>query len=482
MSGRESVKRVRNPTARLTIRLKITLTFALAMSVVLGATGLFLYLRFQGALDRTIDQGLRSQAEAAHVLITQSDSGLREGSRGLPRPPGESFAQIIRQGRVVDFTPPFSQPLLPAADLLRSARGTLILQRKPVTGIPVARLLATPVTGQDGQREIVVVGVSLADRDHALAVLATLLTVGGVVALALAAGVGYVLIAVALRSVESMRQRAQTLSLADPGSRLPVPRAHDELWRLSITLNEMLARNEHAFARERAFVTDASHELRTPLAILRAELEIALRTGDSPGELRHALASAAEESERLSRLAEDLLLIARADQGKLPVRATTISAGDLLTRIKDRFAARSVSAGRPISITAPADLRITGDPERLEQALGNMLENALIHSEGIILMAASRAANTIELHVIDTGSGFPPEVLEVVFERFARADGARTSEGSGLGLAIVRSIAQAHGGEAFAINRPTGGADVWLELPESPAHAAVSPTASTRSR
>ncbi len=182
------------------------------------------------------------------------------------------------------------------------------------------RLLARPVNAH-GAPAVLVVGESLAQRERALDALRTLLVVGGPLALLLASVVGYALAAAALRPVERMRRHAAAVTAAGTGERLPVPPANDEIGRLGTTLNEMLARLDVAFKRERAFVSDASHELRTPLAILRTELELALRGEHTREELEEALKSAAEESERLSSLAEDLLVIARSDQGQLPVRA-----------------------------------------------------------------------------------------------------------------------------------------------------------------
>ena len=141
---------------------------------------------------------------------------------------------------------------------------------------------------------------------------------------------GYAMAGAALRPVESMRRRAAEISATEPGARLPVSEAHDELSRLAETLNTMLGRLEEALARERRFVDDASHELRTPLAALRTELELALRRQRSPAELQQALASAAEETDRLSQLAEDLLVLARANGGSLPVRRERLDAVELL--------------------------------------------------------------------------------------------------------------------------------------------------------
>ena len=193
-----------------------------------------------------------------------------------------------------------------------------------------------------------VVGESLAQRERALGALHALLAIGGPLALLIASVVGYALAAAALRPVERMRRHAAAVTAAGTSERLPVPPANDEIGRLGRTLNEMLARLEVAFKRERAFVSDASHELRTPLAILRTELELALRGEHTHEELEDALRSAAEEAERLSSLAEDLLVIARSDQGRLPVRPERLDAGEVLARVAGRFQTRAKAEGRPL--------------------------------------------------------------------------------------------------------------------------------------
>jgi signal transduction histidine kinase len=235
--------------------------------------------------------------------------------------------------------------------------------------------------------------------------------------------------------------------------------------RLGATLNEMLGRLERALERERSFVADASHELRTPLALLKTELELALRTPRTEAELEQALRSAAGETDRLAQLVEDLLVLARTDEGRLPLRRSPVRARDVLAAVAERFRRRAEAAGRTIEVEAPETLVVAADAVRLEQALGNLVENALRHGLGSIRLSASEGGGGIELHVLDEGPGFPPAFLERAFERFARADEARTEGGAGLGLAIARVIAEAHGGSAHASGRAGGGADVWLALP-----------------
>ena len=249
---------------------------------------------------------------------------------------------------------------------------------------------------------------------------------------------------------------------------MPVPPARDQLRRLGETLNAMLARLEGALTRERSFVADASHELRTPLAILKAELELALEKGRSTDELRAAIRSAAEETDRVVRLAEDLLVTSRADQRTLPVRAAPVSLAEIVVRVANRFGRQATGAGRTLEVDVPAALSVIADPLRLEQAVGNLIDNALRYGEGGVRVWARERDGRVEVHIMDEGQGFAPEFLDRAFDRFSRADEGRARGGTGLGLAVVQGIASAHGGSAGARNRAAGGAGVWLTLPRDP--------------
>ncbi len=452
---------------RLPIRLRLTLAFALVMALVLTATGLFLYLRFQSDLDRTIDQGLITRANDGAALVRQSDGGRGEGSHSLLSRQEEGFAQILTSdGRVLDATPTVrGSSLLDRSQLDAAIEDEVTLEIGFTSRLDErARLRADPVK-VGGRTFVVVVGTLLDDRDDSLANLRNLLLVGGPVALLLASLAGYGVAARALRPVEAMRRRAAEISATEPGVRLPVPPSRDEVARLGETLNEMLARLEEAFQRERTFVSDASHELRTPLAILKTELELAMRTSRTPEELESAIRSAAEETDRLAQLADDLLVVARSDQGRLPVRIAEVDLGDLLRSVRERFAERCAVQGRTIAGEIPDELRVRADPLRIEQALANMIENALRHGEGRIALSAKKEWTNVEIHITDEWPGFPPDFIETAFERFTRADPARGRGGSGLGLAIVEAVAEAHGGSAHAANPEGGGADVWIVLP-----------------
>jgi two-component system, OmpR family, sensor kinase len=246
---------------------------------------------------------------------------------------------------------------------------------------------------------------------------------------------------------------------------LPVPGTGDELQRLGETLNEMLARLERTLERERHFIAEASHELRSPLALLRAELDYALHYAAGEDELRAALATASQETDRLVQLAADLLLIAGADQGRLALRTEPLPVRELADSVRRRFAWRAEAEGRELLLDVPDGLIVEGDRVRLEQALGNLIENALRHGQGAVTLRGEAADGTVELHVLDDGPGFPPDFVDEAFQRFSRADVSHSGSGAGMGLTIVSTIAAAHNGEATATNQPEGGADVAIRLP-----------------
>ena len=332
---------------RVPIRLKVTAAFASVMTLVLVATGVFLYLSFKADLNRSVDRGLRTRAADVSALIDEADHGLRTSSNERLARDSDDFAQILSlNGAVFDTTPKApDSALLSASELARAKQGTISVDRAGGgSGDEATRLLATPVSAQD-RRLVVVVGASLEHRDSALAKLQGLLVLGGLGALLMSSLAGYGMAAGALRPVESMRRRAATISGAEAGTRLPVPPADDELGRLGETLNEMLSRLETALEHERGFVADASHELRSPLATMRTELELALRQSWSVEELRAALRSATDETDQLCRLSEDLLVLARSDHGRLPVHPEELQVSEVLRHIEDRFTERSRTPG-----------------------------------------------------------------------------------------------------------------------------------------
>ncbi|MGH3111464.1 MAG: ATP-binding protein [Gaiellaceae bacterium] len=440
--------------SRIPLRLRLALAFALAMAVVLAVVGALLHVRLGDSLLEQVDDNLESVA-----LGVPPDLG------DTPLPVEEGFVQVIDgDGRVVS-SPPLPGPAISELEQGRAAEGAYHVTRDSVSGVEGPLRLYVLRRAADGVPYVVVVGASLEDRQEALDALLAQLLVVLPLALIIASIGGYMVAGAALRPVETMRRGAAEISSEEADRRLSVPPANDEIRRLGETLNEMLERLEAGLARERRFVADASHELRTPLASLRTELELALRRPRSARELGDALRSAADEVERVVRLAEDLLVLARADEGRLPLDTSSHVVRELLDAVAGRFDAQATAAGRAIEVTAPDDWVVSGDRLRLEQALGNLVDNALRYGAGSIRLEALPAGDSVELRVSDGGPGFPLDFLPHAFERFSRADVARAESGAGLGLAIVEAVARAHGGSAATANLPGGGAAVTLRIP-----------------
>lgn len=441
---------------RMPIRLKLALAFAGVMVALFGLLFLLIYIQFAGGLDDSIRSSLEARAADLTAVAGQSDPRLAADPR-LPSGGSGGFAQILSPGgRVVAATPgQGGRPLISGSELAAARQARIFAK-----GAGHASLLAERV----GSGNVLVVGASTADRDSALDSLQRLMFIGGPIALMVAVIAGYIVAARALAPVDRMRRRADELYGGKAG-RLPVPETRDEIQRLGQTLNEMLDRVEEVVERGREFVAGASHELRTPLTILQLELDDALAGDRSQEDLEESVASAREEVSRLSALAEDLLVIAQGDQQRLPIIPERFEVHGAMRVIADRYAHLEELAGRRVIVMSGVPLYIEADLTRVDQALSNLVNNALRFSDGAVVMRASRRGEQIEMHVLDRGVGFPAEFLPHAFERFSRADPARSRGGSGLGLAIVRAIVEAHGGTVQAENRPGGGAHVWLTLP-----------------
>jgi len=315
--------------------------------------------------------------------------------------------------------------------------------------------------------------VSLESDDSTATALIIRLVIGGSI-FVIAAGVGsYLLARAALAPVDRMRRQAAALSERDRAARLPVPSTRDEIAALAGTMNDLLGRLHNALARQRAFVADASHELRTPFAIMSAELELAGKPGRSRAELAEAVSGAAEEAARLARITDDLLLLARSDEDQLTVRPESTDMGQLLGRSAAQAAGRAAAAGVTLRLSCPPGLRAMVDPDRIRQAIDNLIDNALRFAPAGSQIDVCAVPDDVGLiiTVADAGPGFPPDFLPHAFERFKRPSGGRgrAEGGAGLGLAIVEAIVRAHGGTASAANRPAGGAVLTLELPGCPA-------------
>lgn len=435
------------------------------MAVVLTGGSIFLLTRLRVDLRSAIDDGLRSRAAVIVRDVNEEfgDVGTHEGVIDE----SEVVAQILdAQGRVLESTDAIGSTPLVSPRSARALRGEMTFEADiPVRGDhEPGRLYAT--RARNGS--IVVAGTSTQDSHEALTALTRLLLLGVPGALALTTAAVWALAGVALRPVERLRAEAQALAFGIDGRRLPVPATNDEIQDLAETLNAMLERLEQALERERRFVDDASHELRTPLAVLKTQLELALRKARTADELTDAVRSATEEVASLATLAENLLILARADRGMLPTRRTRVDVTELAEHVCAGFEPRADELGITLRAEGLGPVWSNADPLLLRQALSNLIQNALTHTPrgGEVTVTARTQAGEVRLVVDDSGPGFDAELLPQAFDPFTQADGARSrSSGTGLGLAIVRAIAQAHGGWVTATNRDGEGASVAIGIP-----------------
>lgn len=450
----------------LPLKLRLTLVFGVGMAVVFVGLGTYGYRRVEADLLASVDAGLRPRAQVLANSVDRSDEANRVLAEGKLIDPDEALAQVLDDsGRIVDASSAVSSaPLLTAEEVLSISRPMFITRQiDEADPDDPFRLLAVSI--DQPVHRVIVVGATLSDMNEALQRLFRVMVTIGPVAILLTAGAGWLLAGAALLPVEQMSREAAAVSASEPARRLPVPRTGDELEHLAATLNSMLDRLQEAIERERRFVDNASHELRTPLATLRAAIELALARRREAPELEASLRSAQEDVNHLQRLAEDLLVLARSRGGRLPVRRVQMRLATLVTRSLELIDGQARNAGVRIEVEA-ADDEVKLDPDRMHQALQNLLENAIRHSPsgGVVRVSAGRTGSFVRIVVTDSGPGFPPDLLTGAFEPFMRGSSkAASPSGNGLGLTIVRAVAEAHGGAASAENTPDG-ARVTLDV------------------
>ena len=424
-----------------------TATSAVVMTLLLAG----LFMAVSGQLAAAEDAGLRARSGDLQAALAAGDDGVLTV---------EPFAQV-GQGDGVVLSPALrGSPLIPP-DAAVGGERLFDLDLRQV-GAHDERLRVLVRRQPDGR--VLAVGVSRRAQEEARERLLVGLAVAGPLLLLLVAGAVARSLQAALQPVEVLARQAREISAAaDTGRRLPPVVGDDEIAQLSRTLDAMLARLAVAFDHERAFVDDAAHELRTPLAVLRGELELALSDLDDRQGVERSLRAAFAESERLGRLADDLLLLARERAGVLHLRADDVDLEALLERTAARL---GPATGMVLPVECPP-LRLVGDADRLEQVLTNLVVNAAAAGAGRALMRAGHRAGRVWIVVEDDGPGFPPGFAEIAFDRFTRADPARTrGSGTGLGLSLAAAVVHAAGGSVSAGNGSSlGGAAVRLDLP-----------------
>ena len=448
----------------MSIRLRLALGFAVA-AAALFTVGAWLFAAILSASQlRVIDSQLTAQLATAARYVP-----------GTAQPtvaaiPGDYLVQVVDAGgQIAGRSPDAGTIPLLSPTQLEQARQSLVSVTVTAGNEEAERLRVTgaPMTAHPGW--VAVAATSLETYDTTQSQVMRGLAVGGVVVTIMAGAGAYWLARAALSPVERLRRQAAAISVRGDPAVLQVPRTGDEIAALAGTMNDLLSRLRRALDTERAFAADASHELRSPLAILRGELELAARPGRSPAELTAAVQIAAEEADRLTRITNDLLVLARGDAGRLELRLAETDIRGLLGRSAALAAPRLAPAGVTCRVDAPAGIRAEVDPDRFRQAVDNLLANAARFAPdgSVIVVAAREDGPDLRVEVSDDGPGFPDAFLPHAFERFRRPDGGRNRDdgGAGLGLAIVQAICAAHGGRATAGNKPAGGAMVSMRFP-----------------
>ncbi|HEY7024811.1 MAG TPA: HAMP domain-containing sensor histidine kinase [Candidatus Limnocylindrales bacterium] len=430
-------------------------------------------------------------------LVDQLDDDLRSAASGetLVTPPGQtdndatgrrfalilydtSFSELGRVPSGIASSPdPF--PDIPGGDPRTLPMNTVVQLSSTDGGLAYR---AIRVRGQLGPQPVVAVFAAPEDGiDASVAVLTRTLAIVGLVVLALILIIGWFIIRRDLRPLESITTTAERISEGDLSQRVGVPDDGSEIGRLGHAFDTMLDQiqglfdSQHAalVAKDRSesqlrrFVADASHELRTPLTAVRGYSELYRAGGLSDREdMDQAMARIGSESRRMAALVEDMLLLARLDQGR-PLRHDPVPLSEL---VNDALLdLRAVDPERPVEANVESNVVVSGDEDRLRQVIGNLVTNVRVHTppDTPIEVGLSARNGYSTLKVADHGPGIDPTHVEHIFDRFYRADSARTRDrgGSGLGLSIAASVATAHGGEISYSNTPGGGATFTLTLP-----------------
>jgi two-component system OmpR family sensor kinase len=472
----------------MSLRLRLLLASLVLLVLGLSAAGLVGYRSLSSFLKMRTD----AQLEAAVANVRRVVAGLPAGAAITTQQLGAAAPGVWVQVRADEQTPlvevqgyawipkPLT-PKLPAS--LPALSGTTYLGPTATFDAPSTEspdtdfrvMVATTGTGQT-----LVVGASMQEPETTLRRLVMIELLAGGAILIGATLLGTWLVTLGLRPLARMEAAAETIAEENLGGRLPGEGAKTEVGRFARVLNTMLARLESAFAERRAsearlrrseerlrrFVADASHELRTPVAAVRAHAELYQRRGERAGDAAPVMAKIEQESIRLTRLVDDLLLLARLDEDT-PIAIEPVDVGVLATDAVD--AARLIDPGRTVELTIDGSVEVRGDAVRLRQVLDNLLTNVRVHTpaRADASVRVGRAGGDAVIEVADRGPGLGDEAQSRIFERFFRADPSRTrdSGGAGLGLSIVAAIVSAHGGTVAASRREGGGMVVSARLP-----------------
>jgi heavy metal sensor kinase len=451
------------------LRFRLTLWYIALLALTLAAFSAGVYFAMRASLYSNLDDSLDSRAEILSRLIMR-DGGLDTGSLDPASAGDEEFVRIFTPEGDLVFSdlsagdgPPADATAVAAALAGRESR------RSEYNGDEHLRVLTAPVTENGTVVGAIEIGLTEDDLRESLSSLLLIIVIAYPLALVVTAGGGILLANRALRPIDRITRAARRIGAEDLSQRLNLKLPDDEVGRLARTFDEMIARLEDSFLRQRQFTADASHELRTPLTAIKGQAEVALQREREPDDYREALRVINGQVDRMIRLVASLLTLARADAGTTSIKRERISIGSVIDDAVGHVRTAAGDDGVSIEAQAADGLAVTGDRDLVLQLLLNLLDNAVKYSAGRgLVRISSRTANgSAEITVEDTGPGIPPEHLPYVFDRFYRVDDARSRSagGAGLGLSISRWIAEAHGGTLRVASTPGQGAVFTLTLP-----------------
>jgi heavy metal sensor kinase len=444
--------------------------FALA----LGFFGVLSYAGLEQYLDRILRNTLRYDARAIGDTILDNAGGRPDSfieSEIEKRSFNARFIRISRNGGALVYQskPPADRSFDPQKIGWPSSSGAEFSRDEHYAGPKSMMVYAYPHTSSDGRRYLIEAGNTYTRTRETLLGLAWVFGWIGPVAVLLALAGGWFAIGRALHPVRAITREAERISWQKRDERLPVPLTGDELEQVSRTLNSMLDRLEDTFQRINQFSADVSHELRTPLTIIRGELESIVREVPCSPQVLEGLGSSLEEVERLTRIVDHLLILCRLDSGKESAPNELVDLGQLATSTAEQMRLLFVEKDLHLALRVAPNVMVMGVTVRLKQVIVNLLDNAIKYSNqgGTIEVAVGDDGDRAHLEVADNGAGISPVDLPHLFERFYRADKARSraSGGVGLGLSIVKAIAAAHGGTVSVESAEGSGTRFRFEIP-----------------
>jgi heavy metal sensor kinase len=450
---------------RLSIRWRLALWNTAALAVVLTAFAAMIYYALAREHLERIDRGLRKEFQelADDPKRVRDPAALAEWIADLREDDNISCVVYGPDGKIIGKTKELSEEDVPPAPA--AGEGSRLYDAAAPGGR--RRTLEGRVRVDDRDYAVVLM-VPLKEVDEEMGHFLTAILVVVPFALLAALACGYFLARRALAPMEQLRRRTEEITAARLDRRLPVANPHDELGRLAGTINAMIARLERSFAEIRRFTADASHELRTPLTAIRLEAEVALTKPLGPEERDQLLGNILEECERLGRLTDQLLALAREDVGAAALPREPLDLAGLVRGVVETMRPLAEARGLKLHAAADGPLPVRGDEGRLRQVFYNLLDNAVKYTPegGEVAVALGRRAGSAVAAVRDTGIGIAAEHLPHLFERFYRVDPSRGrgQGGAGLGLSIAQSVVAAHDGKIEVASEPGRGTTVTVTL------------------